>query len=226
MTVAMVSVETIEALRDNLIAILQRRGAPWPGVVWDPAVIEAIRAVPRHRFVDDVSLDAAYFDQPQRIPCGQTISQPTVVAMMTQALDLGARGECTVLEIGTGSGYHAAVVSRLARHVFSVELHQALATRAVERFGEVGYDNISVRCSDGYEGWREHAPYDRVLLTAAPPALPRALVDQLAEGGILVAPIGEDGALQRLIRYRKLGGELSTEDLGGVLFVPMRHASS
>lgn len=220
----MPSADSAEALHDTLIANLQRRGGPWPGCAWDPAVLAAVRAVPRHSFVDEVSLDAAYLDQPQRIPCGQTISQPTVVAMMTQALELGGDKGCNVLEIGTGSGYHAAVVSKLARHVFSVELHRTLATRASERFRALGYDNISVHCADGHDGWPAHAPYDRVLLTAAPPALPTALVDQLVEGGILVAPIGEDGTLQRLLRHRKRRGALSTEDLGGVMFVPMRRA--
>lgn len=205
--------------RNQLADELVRRGEPWPGERWDPAVIAAIREVPRHAFVPGLPLHLAYEDAPQPIGCGQTISQPTVVAMMAQALELHPAAR--LLEIGTGCGYAAAVAARLCAQVFSVELYGALASSASERLAALGYANVTVRHGDGYAGWPEHAPYDRVVLTAAPPALPSALVDQLADGGVLVAPVGPEGGMQRLLRYRKQGGVLGSEDLGGVMFVPM-----
>ena len=195
------------------------RREPWDGVRWDERVLAVMRGVPRHRFVPRASLDGAYRDAPHTIGLGQTISQPTIVAMMTQALQL--RGDERVLEIGTGSGYQAAVLSRMSKHVYSIELHAPLAAEAKERLAELGYANVEVRAGDGYAGWPEHAPFDRIILTAAPDELPKALVEQLAEGGILVAPVGPEGQVQRLLRFEKVEGKLVREDLGAVLFVPM-----
>jgi len=184
----------------------------------DARVIEALRAVPRHRFYAAPSLEDAYDDRPKPIGLEQTISQPTVVAMMTQALAL--TGAERVLEIGTGSGYQAAILSRLAKHVDSIEILRPLGEAARDRLAAMGYTNVSVRIGDGYQGWPEHAPFDRILLTAAPPAIPPALLAQLVEGGILVAPVGA-GRDQRLLRVRKTEGKLIEEDLGPVIFVPM-----
>jgi protein-L-isoaspartate(D-aspartate) O-methyltransferase len=192
---------------------------PWDGVRWNPRVLEVMREVPRHQFVPRASLDGAYRDAPHTIGLGQTISQPTIVAMMTQALEL--RGDERVLEIGTGSGYQAAVLAKLAKQVYSIELHAPLASDAKQRLAKLGFDNVHVRAGDGYAGWPEHAPFDRIILTAAPDELPTALVEQLAEGGVLVAPVGPEGQVQRLFRFRKVQGKLVREDLGGVLFVPM-----
>ncbi|NUP13157.1 MAG: protein-L-isoaspartate(D-aspartate) O-methyltransferase [Polyangiaceae bacterium] len=205
--------------RARLVEQIARRSEPWPGERWDPRVLEAMRTVPRHAFVPGVSFSLAYDDMPQPIGNGQTISQPTVVAMMTQALALDRNAK--LLEIGTGSGYHAAVVSMLAKEVYTIEIHESLATNARETLESLGYRNVHVRHGDGYAGWPEHAPFDRILLTAAPPTLPDTLVEQLAEGGILVAPVGPAGGLQQLVRYRKHGGKLAEEDLGAVMFVPM-----
>lgn len=204
--------------RARLIDEMAKR-EPWDGVRWDPRVLEVMREVPRHPFVPKASLDGAYRDAPHTIGLGQTISQPTIVAMMTQALAL--RGDERVLEIGTGSGYQAAILARLAKQVYSIELHAPLASDAEERLAKLGFDNVQVRAGDGYAGWPEHAPFDRIILTAAPDELPTALVEQLAEGGVLVAPVGPEGQVQRLFRYRKVRGKLVREDLGGVLFVPM-----
>jgi protein-L-isoaspartate(D-aspartate) O-methyltransferase len=181
-------------------------------------VLAALRAIPRHRFYDAPSIADAYLDRPRPIGWGQTISQPAVVGLMTQALLL--TGEERVLEIGTGSGYQAAVLSRLSREVFSIEILAPLGDRARQRLAAMGYANVTVRIGDGYQGWPEHAPFDRILLTAAPPSVPPALVAQLAEGGILVAPVGE-GRMQRLLRLRKKDGAVTEEDLGAVAFVPM-----
>ncbi len=138
---------------------------------------------------------------------------------MTAALEL--RGTERVLEIGTGSGYQAAVLSLLARDVFSIEVVEALAEDAAARLRRLGYSNVHVRAGDGYKGWPEEAPFDRILVTAAPEKVPPALLDQLADGGSLVAPVGAHGWTQRLVWVRKRGGVVSTEDLGGVVFVPM-----
>ena len=173
--------------------------------------------VPRHQFVPSVSIWNAYADQPQAIGHRQTISQPTVVAIMTEALELS--GTETVLEIGTGSGYQAAVLAKLSRQVYSIEIVRPLGEVARRRLADLGYSNVEVKIGDGYKGWPEHAPFDRIILTAAPPEIPQALSDQLREGGILVAPVGTTE--QRLVRWTKQGGKLQKADLGAVRFVPM-----
>lgn len=185
--------------------------------VRDRRVLDAMRRVPRHLFVPGTSLTEAYGDWPLPIGEGQTISQPTVVAMMTEALKLA--GNERVLEIGTGSGYQAAILSLLCKEVFTIELLPRLGERAGALLRELHYDNVQVRVGDGYEGWPEKAPFDRIILTAAPPEIPKALVEQLADGGIMVAPIGD--FVQSLVRVRKRGGTITTETLSGVRFVPM-----
>jgi protein-L-isoaspartate(D-aspartate) O-methyltransferase len=200
--------------RDRLVA---RIAGKHPGV--SVRVLDAIRAVPRHLFVD-APFERAYLDRPLPTGYGQTISQPSVVAVMTQALDVESNHR--VLEIGTGSGYQAAVVSRLAAHVDTIEIVDPLAEAARTRLAALGYANVEVRTGDGFAGWAERAPYDRILLTAAPAEVPGVLFAQLAEGGVLVAPVGER-ATQRLVRWKKRGGQLLEEDLGRILFVPMVH---
>ncbi len=181
-------------------------------------VLDAMSKVPRQLFVD-APLKAAYQDNPLRIGQGQAISQPHIVAIMTDALELC--GHHRVLEIGTGSGYQAAVLSLLAGHVDTIEILVALADSARERLHALGYLNVEVRTGNGCAGWPENAPFERILLTAAPPQIPRTLFDQLAEDGILVGPVGEYSGAQRLVRWRKKASRLSVEDLGGVSFVPM-----
>lgn len=205
--------------RARMVDAVRAWGGPWPGERWDPAVLDALGAVPRHAFVPHLPLEQAYEDAPQPIGRGQTISQPTVVAMMAQALDLrpGAR----VLEVGTGSGYHAAVIARLAGHVFTIERHAPLAAAADRALAAAGVRNVTVRAGDGYAGWPDAAPFDGILVTAAPEQIPVALLDQLAEGGALVAPIGPQEPGQRLVRIRRSEGRFIEEDLGAVRFVPM-----
>ncbi len=202
------------AYREGLVAHLRASHA-----ATSERVLDAMARVPRHLFVPAASLRRAYADRALDIGLGQTISQPTVVARMTEALDLD--GTQRVLEIGTGSGYQAAVLSLLSRELYSIELLPALGEVARARLAELGYRNASVRIGDGYAGWPDRAPFDRVILTAAPPVVPQALFDQLADGGILVAPIGDTGRTQELVRYRKSGGRVTREDLGPVRFVPM-----
>lgn len=182
-----------------------------------PRTLDALRAVPRHLFVPGASLGEAYANHALPIGHGQTISQPTVVAIMTDALRL--EGTERVLEIGTGSGYQAAVLARLAREIDSIEIVPALAAEATERLRALGYANVQVRTGDGYQGWPERAPFDRIVLTAAPRELPAALVAQLRDGGIVVAPVGQHD--QILYRWTKRGDALSGESLGAVRFVPM-----
>jgi protein-L-isoaspartate(D-aspartate) O-methyltransferase len=182
-----------------------------------PRVLDVLRAVPRHRFMPGASLGEAYSNDAHPIGHGQTISQPTVVAIMTDALRLD--GQQRVLEIGTGSGYQAAILAKLARDVYSIEIVPALASSATERLRALGYANVHVKHGDGHQGWPEHAPFDRILLTAAPPELPAALVAQLRDGGIVVAPVGDRD--QMLYRWTKRGDATSRETLGAVRFVPM-----
>jgi protein-L-isoaspartate(D-aspartate) O-methyltransferase len=189
------------------------------GYVKSKRVLEAMRRVPRHLFVPTASEDDAYGDWPLAIGSGQTISQPSVVGEMTEALEL--RSSDRVLEIGTGSGYQTAVLSLLAREVYTIEIVAELGGRAERRLSELGYRNVRVRIGDGYRGWPEQAPFDRVIVTAAPPELPKPLLEQLAEGGVLVAPVGEQGQAQWLLRMRKKGGQIKNERLNIVRFVPM-----
>jgi protein-L-isoaspartate(D-aspartate) O-methyltransferase len=188
-------------------------------VVSDARVLDAMTRVPRHLFVPGASLDEAYFDGALPIGHGQTISQPTVVAMMTEALEL--QGGERVLEVGTGSGYQAAVLSLLAAEVYSVEVVAELADEARARLQRLGYSGVHVRVGNGSGGWPEKAPFDGIIATAAPERIPHALFEQLSEHGILVAPVGPSGGTQSLLRYRRTSRGPSTEDLGLVQFVPM-----
>jgi protein-L-isoaspartate(D-aspartate) O-methyltransferase len=184
-----------------------------------PAVIDAFRAVPRQSFVPRCWLDSAYGNYPLPIGAGQTISQPAVIATMTESLEL--RPTDRVLEIGTGSGYQTAILSLLAGAIYSVELLAQLGLAAEERLRGLGITNVHVRIGDGYAGWPEHAPYDRILVTAAPPRVPPALLAQLGDPGILVAPVGSSPFAQRLIRVRRSAGVLTEEFIEDVCFVPM-----
>jgi protein-L-isoaspartate(D-aspartate) O-methyltransferase len=191
--------------------------------ITDPAVLDAMRTVPRHAFVPDDYDDQAYEDHPLPIGYGQTISQPYIVALMTQ--ELGLEPGDKVLEIGTGSGYQAAVLAELGMVVYTIEIIPELAERATAALKEQGYDSVTVRAADGYFGWEEHAPFDAIVVTAAPDHLPQPLVNQLAEGGRLVIPIGPPGSYQTLWRFeRDANGELVSTNLGGVAFVPFTRA--
>ncbi|MBN1883986.1 MAG: protein-L-isoaspartate(D-aspartate) O-methyltransferase [Candidatus Krumholzibacteriota bacterium] len=185
--------------------------------VRDPRVLEAMRAVPRERFVPARNASLAFADGPLPIGCGQTISQPYIVAYMTEALALGPGDR--VLEIGTGSGYQTAVLAEIAAEVYTVETVTELAARARRLLGDLGYGNVFYRVGDGSNGWPEHAPYDAIVVTAAPPELPPALAAQLADGGRLVAPVG--AGLQELVLVRRRGDGTTRRKLIDVRFVPM-----
>jgi len=185
----------------------------------DPRVLEAMRKVPRHLFVPPELRDRAYRDCPLPIGYGQTISQPYIVAFMTEAARLTP--ESVVLEIGTGSGYQAAILAELARQVYSVERLPPLATRAQQTLASLGYRNVEVRQGDGYQGWPEHAPYDAIVVTAAPPTVPTALLDQLAVEGTLVVPVGESKASQSLLILHKTPEGVVQKEAFPVQFVPM-----
>jgi protein-L-isoaspartate(D-aspartate) O-methyltransferase len=185
----------------------------------DKKVLEVMGNVPRHLFVDPGSRNLAYEDYPLPIADGQTISQPYIVALMTQALEL--KGKEKVLEIGTGSGYQAAVLSALASRVFSIEYHPALAATAAALLKKLGCANVEVRSGDGFFGWPEEAPFDGIIVTCAARRVPEALVSQLAEGGRLLIPVGETGDAQRLLRVRKVKGKPVEEEITLVRFVPM-----
>ena len=184
----------------------------------NPAVLQSLRNTPRHLFVPAQVRALAYTDQPLPIGYGATISQPYIVALMTQLLEPSK--ELTVLEIGTGSGYQAAVLSPLVKYVYTIEIVPELARSAKAILQKLGYKNISVRAGDGYKGWPEKAPFDRIVLTAAPPEIPRVLIDQLRPGGRLVAPVGEN--VQDLVVIDKSqDGKISRRSVIPVRFVPM-----
>ena len=186
----------------------------------DPEVIRAMREVPREAFVAAVETELAYEDYPLPIDDGQTISQPYIVALMTEALELSETDR--VLEIGTGSGYAAAVLSRIVASVHTVERLGRLAASARQRLAMLGYDNVDVIEGDGTLGWPEHAPYDAIVVTAGAPEVPTPLMEQLAVGGRLVIPVGETLYLQMLVRVRRVGmAEYRSEDLCPVRFVPL-----
>jgi len=183
-------------------------------------VLRALRSTPRHLFVPEGLRPYAYSDQALPIDFGQSISQPYIVALMTELLE--ARKSDKVLEVGTGSGYQAAVLARLARHVYTVEIVPKLAKSAADRLAKLGYRNITVRQGDGYRGWPEEAPFERIILTAAPPDIPPELLSQLGRGGRLVAPIGGSPWTQELVVIETTtGGEVRRRSVAPVAFVPM-----
>jgi len=210
--------EFAEQRREMVAVEIKRHG------VTDKRVLAAMRAVPRHLFVPRELQQMAYTDTPLPIGQGQTISQPYVVALMTELAEI-TPGE-KVLEIGTGSGYQAAVLSELTDEVFTIEILPKLAAQAQRRLQAMGYTQVRVRAGDGELGWPEEAPFDAILVTAAPEQVPEALIGQLAEGGVLVIPVGERG-YQRLRRLRKKNGKITEKDEAiPVSFVPMVHERS
>lgn len=187
--------------------------------VRDPRVLEAMETVPRHEFVPDDHLSMAYSDGPLPIGYGQTISQPYIVAVMTELLELDP--EDRVLEIGTGSGYQAAILAELVDEVYTMEIIPELAELARERLDRLGYGGIHSVNADGYYGWEEYAPYDAIIVTAAPDHIPQSLVEQLKDGGCMVIPVGPVGWYQTLWLITNEGGETEYHNKGGVQFVPL-----
>lgn len=204
---------TFQSLRDEMVdSQIVARG------VRNPRLLDALRHVPRHEFVPPDYRYSAYADGPLPIGNGQTISQPYIVALMTELLEL--KGNEVVLEIGTGSGYQAAVLSELVKEVHTVERHAALARIAQDTLSSLGYDNIHIHIGDGSNGLEEFAPYDGILVTAAAPAAPQPLLDQLADGACLVIPVGGHGN-QSLECWRRMGERCDCENILSVAFVPL-----
>ncbi|HYV87560.1 MAG TPA: protein-L-isoaspartate(D-aspartate) O-methyltransferase [Candidatus Polarisedimenticolia bacterium] len=202
-----------EKRREAMIRLIAARG------VTDPHVLEAMRTVPREAFVPEPLAAFAYEDAPLPIEAGQTISQPFIVALMIEAAAIQP-GDC-VLEIGAGSGYSAAVMSRIADRVHAIDRHQELADLASERLARLGYDNVVIQTGDGTKGWPEKAPFDVIVVTAGGPSVPRPLCEQLAIGGRLIIPVG-DADQQNLLRITRTGpDDFEETDLGGVRFVPL-----
>ena len=199
--------------RMQFLLALRKRG------INDPAVLRAMDQVPREHFVESSFIDSAYADQALPIACGQTISQPYVVAYMTEQLRVEPHHR--VLEVGTGSGYQAAILSRLAGEVITVERYRTLAEAARIRLKTLGYDNVEVRLGDGLAGIPERAPFDRIIVTAAAETIPDNLVAELAEDGIMMLPLGPHSSSQQLVKLTKRSAGLEKEDLIGVRFVPL-----
>ncbi len=183
----------------------------------DPAVLASIRSVPRHLFIPEEYRDLAYDDSPQAIGDGQTISQPYIVALMSELLEVGPGAK--VLEIGTGSGYQAAVLAAMGVEVYSIEIRPGLCRRAAETLGDLGYENVHVRCGDGYGGWPDEAPFDGIVVTAAPEHIPDPLQNQLKDGAHLVIPVG--AFYQELKVITREGDHLAERSVIPVRFVPM-----
>jgi protein-L-isoaspartate(D-aspartate) O-methyltransferase len=201
-------------LREQMVSTqIEARG------IKDKGVLTAMRKVKRHEFVPAAYKSLAYEDTPLPIPEGQTISQPYVVALMTELLSLN--GTQKVLEIGTGSGYQAAILAELAAQVYTIEIIPALAERSEELLKSLGYTNITVKCGDGYIGWKEHAPFDGIIVTCAADEIPQGLVEQLSEGGRMVIPVGS--IYQELKLIEKSGSQAKVKDIIAVRFVPMHH---
>ena len=190
--------------------------------VSDERVIKAMNDVPRHLFVKESLRDLAYSDGPLPIGHNQTISQPYIVAYMTEILQPDTHH--IVLEVGTGSGYQAAILSKLVNHVYSIEIIPELGKEAANRLDKLGYDNVTVKIGDGYNGWEEHSPFDRIIVTAAPEQIPKKLVDQLKSGGLMILPVGKTsfGQDMRIVKKDRTG-QVTTQETIPVRFVPMIH---
>ncbi len=209
--------ESDHTRRIRLVMQLRRSG------IRDTRVLSAIESIPREEFVEEAFHDQAYVDTALPIACGQTISQPTIVAWMTSMLEVQARH--TVLEIGTGCGYQTAILAQLARRVYTIERHRPLMAMAEPRLQALGFTNVVTRVGNGWKGWKESAPFDRILVAAAPPEVPEALIEQLRPGGVMVIPVGEETGEQQLLRLRKaMDGVVETEALMPVRFVPLVRA--
>ena len=201
-----------EAREEMVRAQIEARG------IKDKRVLKVMRTVPRHKFVLPLYQRAAYSDRPLPIGYGQTISQPYIVALMTEALRL--KGDEKVLEIGTGSGYQAAILAELAKEVYTIEIIPGLTKRAEKTLKKLGYENIKVKCGDGYLGWPEYAPFNAIIVTCAPDHIPQPLIDQLAEKGRMIVPVGKyPWQVLKLIQKKK--GQIISTDITNVLFVPM-----
>ena len=204
-----------EAARNRMVKTqIQDRG------ITNIAVLDAMRKVPRHLFIPKEYQDQAYNDYPLPIGYGQTISQPFIVAYMTEALKPGKKMKA--LEIGTGSGYQAAVLAEMVDKVFTIEIVPELAVESAERLKKMGYDNITCKFGDGYQGWKEHAPFDLIIVTAAADQIPPPLIEQLAENGRLIIPVGAPAAVQELILVTKKNSKTIEKRLTYVRFVPFR----
>ena len=187
--------------------------------ITDKKVLSVMGKVERHLFVEKHLWDVAYNDYPLSIGEGQTISQPYIVALMTQCLNLKPTDK--VLEIGTGSAYQAAILAELVEKVYSIEIHKGLAQKAAAKLKDLGYNNVIVKQGDGYQGWPEHAPFDAIIVTCSPNHIPPPLTEQLNEGGRLIIPVGNTLFYQTLTLITKVKGKLKTEKISGVRFVPM-----
>jgi protein-L-isoaspartate(D-aspartate) O-methyltransferase len=207
------SAQDFKKLRERMVSRqIEERG------VTNQKVLTVLRTVERHKFVPPEYRSQAYDDCPLPIGQGQTISQPYIVALMTEMLDPDSTKK--ILEIGTGSGYQAAVLAMLCDTVYTIEINKVLGSRAAKLLAELGYTNITVKTGDGYKGWQEHAPFDGIIVTCAPTHVPQPLKEQLKEGGRMVIPVGEAGA-QELFLFVKANGELRQKEVVPVLFVPM-----
>jgi len=205
---------TSQRTRDRLVERLREKG------IQDERVLDVMRNTPRHLFVDEAMSSRSYEDSALPIGHGQTISQPYIVARMTEVI-LSRGVPDKVLEVGTGSGYQAAILSQLVPRVFSVERIVALQTRARERYHKLNLNNIMLKHSDGSWGWPQHAPYPAIIVTAAPEQVPEALLEQLAVGGIMVIPVGSQHGVQKLLQITREADGYAEEELDGVKFVPL-----
>lgn len=226
MTGDLVPEDTFAQAREQMVAEVRNLAAT-AGMTrerrLDPAVLDALRTVPRHLFVPLALQTRSYKNRPLLIGHEQTISQPYIVALMTDLLDVGR--DDVVLEVGTGSGYQAAVLATFMRQVYSVEIVAPLAEQASERLRGLGYGNVTVRQGDGYAGWPEHAPFDAIIVTAGAPHIPTPLIEQLKPGGRMVIPVGPASAEQQLMLVEKrLDGRIRKRSLGPVAFVPLTGA--
>ena len=186
----------------------------------DPKVLQAMIVVPRHKFVDQEIIESAYNDSPLPIGEGQTISQPYIVALMTQLLEL--KGNEKVLEIGTGSGYQSAVLAEIAKEVYTVEIYESLSNKSEKLLKDLGYKNIHFKVGDGYNGWEQYAPYDAIIVTCAPDHVPPSLIRQIKDnGGRIVIPVGGIWSVQTLMSITKTNGKVNSKGIIGVRFVPM-----